>query len=318
MSEFVTAHVDAAIAAVQDSTISPHAVSSTILKECRKAVDAAPEGRKVDRDGDTPGLSSFLWSFWSNYFSLIKDDNSSHERFLQILIALKRQKSSGCQGWQIWGEGMDWSDLPLFGPVSREEFNGPFPRTKDGRELSFSNPQGRDILAGASSLDDPDSRAYASIRTGWLNLNTFLARVWALDIQDESLFAMFLMRDNIETLTLTSTTEPMPVSDGNESEPQELKIEAAAAWIRYAGARMFACREIMGPKGNPDWPASHGHPGASGGTWDGVDGYHSDRWAHWKGIFADIADGKWRKNVREAAQAAVEAMNEFERETVSG
>ena len=111
------------------------------------------------------------------------------------------------------------------------------------------------------------------------------------------------MRMHLEPLSVQSTQGP--TANVETGVPQEVEIEVAAIWVKVAGAKMYACTEILGPKGNPNWEANQGAPGKSGGTWDGVDGYHPDRWAHWKQIFSEVAQGNWRANVAEAAQASV-------------
>lgn len=171
--------------------------------------------------------------------------------------------------------------------------------------LDLTTPKAHVLLAGdAPTDDDTETRGLVTARAHWLNTNTFLARLWALDVQDEAFFGIACMRMGLEPLTLSSTREPTSVQ-GTTDEPQELEIEVAATWLRIAGAKMYACREIMGPNGNSDWEMDRGCPGGSGGTWGGVDGYHPNRWNHWKGILREVAMGRWRSNVIEAAQVSV-------------
>lgn len=154
-------------------------------------------------------------------------------------------------------------------------------------------------LSGDPPVDSVASRAGARARRNWLNMNAFLARLWTMDVLDCTWVGISTMRMSLEPHSM-----PVYVHDPQTSRPTvELQIETAAVWIRVAGKRMFECREILGPKGNPDWSVDQqGRPGSSGGTWDGVDGYHPDRWQHWKGIFLDLSQGHWRSNVIDAAK----------------
>lgn len=167
-------------------------------------------------------------------------------------------------------------------------------------------PEAQGLLAGDTPTDDgPKTRDLVNARQQWLNMNAFLARLWALDVADEAFFGLTAMTWGLEPLTLTSTRGPTPRDSYHRDEPQELLIEVASIWLRVAGGRMYACREIMGPNGDPNWDARQGRPGRSGGTWDGVDGFHPDRWEHWKGILREVAEGNWRRNVIEAAQVGL-------------
>ena len=171
----------------------------------------------------------------------------------------------------------------------------------------LDTPLAQALLSGDPPSDDPVQQAYANARKKWLNMNAFLAKLWALDIIDEHIYGISTMSMCIEPLPLSFSSGPSTSDiEGREvDEPQELCIEVAAIWVTIAGAKMYACKEILGPKGNPKWEDDRGRPGGSGGTWDGVDGYHPDRWAHWKGIFQEIASGTWRENVIQAAKVSI-------------
>lgn len=183
---------------------------------------------------------------------------------------------------------------------------------EDGRGLpDLCTPRAQAVLSGdVPNHDDLVERAYAAARTRWLNINAFFALLWARDVTDEHFFAITTMRMCLEPLSRpgSSTRAPTPIGvsevrDG-VGEPQELQIEVSASWLRAAGRKIFACKEILGPKGNPEWAATRGCPGGSGGAWDGVDGFHPDRWRHWKRLFKEVSEGTWRENVIEAARAS--------------
>ncbi|TBU24803.1 hypothetical protein BD309DRAFT_959791 [Dichomitus squalens] len=320
MSEHSEKHINAGIAAIRDQTISPEQAADVIAEQCRQALESAPTNDRVTQQGDTPWLENFLWVFWSKLVELAQEDSSVHDRTAHVLAALKAKGSEGCEGWRVWGSQTSWAELPLLGPVSREEMNGPqqWFKLRGTGSLDLSAPKAQGLLAGDDPTDDdPETREVIKARQKWLNLNAFLAQLWALGVVDEAFFGICSMAAGLEPLTLSSTRRPTREQAGVFDGPQELQIEVASVWLRIAGARMYACREILGPKGDPDWDARRGCPGRSGGTWDGVDGYHPDRWRYWKGILQEVAKGEWRMNVIKAAQAAVDAMNQFEREAAS-
>ncbi|KAI0692984.1 hypothetical protein C8T65DRAFT_70534 [Cerioporus squamosus] len=312
-------YVQAALAAVKDQSLSPDDAATKVVEQCNQCVaNSSGNSADVTQEGDTPGLEAFLWSFWTRFLEIAKDDASMHGRLAHTLAALKAKDSQGCGGWLIWGEPAAWGKLSLFGPVSREEMNGPNPFLEGQGFLDKSTPRARAVLCGDLPANDPVERKFAQSRKEWLNINAFLAKIWALDIVDEHFYGLSTMCMCLEPLSVRSTKGPSEgVESGGHDDPQELEIEVAAIWVKIAGAKMYSCREILGPKGNPNWRENHGCPGGSGGTWDGVDGYHPDRWAHWKQIFSEVAQGNWRKNVTEAAQTAAEAMQKFERDAAS-
>ena len=70
--------------------------------------------------------------------------------------------------------------------------------------LDLATPKAQALLSGDAPTDgQPETRAVVDIRKHWLNTNAFLARLWALDVQDEAFFAIACMRMDLEPLTLS-------------------------------------------------------------------------------------------------------------------
>ncbi|KAI8999024.1 hypothetical protein BD414DRAFT_142013 [Trametes punicea] len=299
---------------MRDPTVSPANVASLVVALCRKATEEAVSEPSLYGADDTPGLELFLWAVWYGLLDIAMEDPSSHDRLADILSAIKAKGKEGCEALHIWGYDMDWAQLTLFGAALREYMNGP--SVLGGSSYGFAPPYPAEVvaaLAGDPPTDSPLSRAAAAARVHWLNLNAFVARLWELDVVEAAFYGIGTMRMELEPYSLPPERRP----PSETCNPQELDVENAAVWVRIAGRRMFECREIMGPKGNPDWDRQRGAPGSSGGTWDGVDGYHPDRWAHWKATFKQISEREGRENMIEAAQAAVEAMEQVERDHAS-
>ena len=117
-------YLQAALAAVKDPSLSSNAVASTIVEQCNQWVASSSRNiENVALEGDTPGLGSFLWSFWEGFVAVAEEDASAHDRLARILAAVKAKGSQGCEGWLVWSSPMIWCDLPLFGPVTREEMD---------------------------------------------------------------------------------------------------------------------------------------------------------------------------------------------------
>ncbi|EIW60788.1 uncharacterized protein TRAVEDRAFT_46029 [Trametes versicolor FP-101664 SS1] len=305
MYNWARSYVLEAVVALQDSTLSYEQVADRIVSLCRTSVREAPESARQDESTDTPGVEMFLSQVWSTLLRLAEEDPSFHDRLAYILSEVRTR---GQEDWNIWRTSFDWANLPTFGLEARESMNGPEAFDEDRRYVSTNDPECIAALSGDPPVDSVASRAGARARRNWLNLNAFLARLWVLDVWDCAFYGIS---------TMSMSLEPHSMPDLGYIGPSvELALEVAEVWIRVAGKRMFECREILGPKGNPEWPFGN-CPGGSGGTWDGVDGYHPERWQHWKGIFRDISQGHWRSNVIDAAKAAVEAMEQIEREAVA-
>lgn len=97
-------------AAINRST-SPEAAADGIDKLCPRNEDA--EG--------------FLWSLWSLLADVAKRiplDDPRLQHLVEILKALNAKQTGSVE---IWGSQHElWADMPLFGGVMREEWNGEF------------------------------------------------------------------------------------------------------------------------------------------------------------------------------------------------
>ncbi|KAL1725702.1 hypothetical protein EV714DRAFT_287720 [Schizophyllum commune] len=158
--------------------------------------------------------------------------------------------------------------------------------------------------ASLSELSTFGAVARDAFEGRFLRLHLFLAHVWAAGLWPCADLALWTMRDALEYA---------PDHSSYKRVPRALKVEAAAQWAVHAGRAMYECKEIMGPKGNADWPANAGAPGRGGDKWKGVDGYDAARWRLWREEFGRIAgeEGE-QEDVRRAAKEAAEAMRKVE------
>ncbi|KAI0668498.1 hypothetical protein C8Q78DRAFT_1047448 [Trametes maxima] len=317
MPDPLSASYDVAREALLDTSLSPEDVASKIVTACREAVEVAPPTAPIQHfESDTNGLELFLWrwSIWDRVVAIAEQDPSSHDRLVAIITAVRATDTIGCEGWQVWREPFSWAELPILGAsITESEHWGLCSTDESGTTiLSSDETRGRPFLAGDPPTASAESQGWARARRRWLNLNIFTAHLWLAGIMDKSRWALLWQSKGLELYALPPDSRPV---DEN-SLPPELGMETAALWLRLTGGLMYTCRDIFGPRGNPEWdPERHGLPGRSEGMWDGVDGYHPDRWLHWKTILQDIANGHgYRPTMVEAARTALEAMGEVERQ----
>jgi hypothetical protein len=138
-------------------------------------------------------------------------------------------------------------------------------------------------------------------RVAWTNLNFFLAMLVGKKLADNSLFAIWAMRQALET----------PLNDDEEStafEKYEMYIPAAAVWIFGAQGVLYHKEEDLTPKDK-----KHGNPGRGGELWKGKAEFSQARWNFWKDRFAEIGkmDGLG-EDTKTLAKDAVEAMERAE------
>ena len=113
-----------AVAYIREVTISSSGAADRIIALCAQSVAEAAADDVGDEDS-TPGLESFLWFLWETVIGeIVYCEPQLHERLLEVLKWMKKRGRTGCGGWRVWGEDMDWARVPLLGPNIRECFNG--------------------------------------------------------------------------------------------------------------------------------------------------------------------------------------------------
>lgn len=164
----------------------------------------------------------------------------------------------------------------------------------------MARPEVQNALAGApvSGSEDESIKFALTRRKEWLAFQGFMARLWSeagLEMYAKS--SVWAARDALEDWP---TEPPVIISGPLTGEPpraeetpacRALMVEAIAVWLHYAGPQIYACTEIWGPNGNPDWKQNQGAPGRGGARWDGVDGMDKEkkRWGLWKDVLKEIA-----------------------------
>ena len=184
----------------------------------------------------------------------------------------------------------------------------------DNENLPTDTQEAYDLLAAdpdAAPKDDAKAQAYATAHRKYVNMHRFFMHIWQAGVLDCSSYGIYALRDGIEELDLDAEEAP-----GQHECPRAMAVEIAAASVQEAAPAMYACTDIMGPNGNPDWPSNAGAPGRGGKRWQGVDGYTPQRWALWKTIFMEIVEGKGKYKLPdytvEASRRALAAMEKAE------
>lgn len=97
------------------------------------AAEAAAAGidQLCPRNDEAEG---FLWSLWTFIIDIAKGTPTDHVRIQDLVDAveaLKAKQSGTIEIWESWQSL--WADMPLFGAVMREAWNG-----ESERQLSFT------------------------------------------------------------------------------------------------------------------------------------------------------------------------------------
>ncbi|KAH0492640.1 hypothetical protein TgHK011_007585 [Trichoderma gracile] len=173
-------------AAINNSSSS----SSTNIEAAATAIDEA-----CPRNQDS---ESFLWPLWNLLIDIsqrISPDNEERINSLVGIVTSLRAKQGGTL--EIWGSSQDlWSDLPLFGAVMREAWNG------------------------TPNFDGSPEEATEIAQ--WISLNSFAARLLGASAQSWTNFALWELRDGLE--------EPLP-----NDQARDTHLTTASEWIIHAG-----------------------------------------------------------------------------------
>ncbi|KAK7025043.1 hypothetical protein R3P38DRAFT_2952481 [Favolaschia claudopus] len=241
---------------------------------------------------DAPSTEGQLWELWYAVLHAAKrypwrnDENNAHDKLVALVAAIKRvpdpplppNANKALRGNWIWGTGTLWSDLVLLGASSREIWND-----SPGTGAGYSDAA---IVA-------------------WTNVNAFTARLTSEDVNDYSLYAIWAMRDALET-------DPTKKASEESGTWLDACVPAAAAWILIWGRPMFERREVY------ERSPTRGDPGRPGDlmvqrTKNKQSAWTSQRWAFWKARFEEISVAQdVKEETRIAAGEAFGKMKEIE------
>ncbi len=131
----------------------------------------------------------------------------------------------------------------------------------------------------------------------WANMNFFFALVAEKQIHDLSMYALFALREALETPPIDD-----PMSTANQK--YDAHVPAAAAWILGYGHGLFRLDKDLTPSDR-----KQGDPARGGELWKGKSEFSKARWALWKERFAAIAKMEGvKEQTRIHAKDSIEAM----------
>ncbi|KAH7342081.1 hypothetical protein B0J17DRAFT_649383 [Rhizoctonia solani] len=254
---------------------------------------------------DTPGIETFFWHLWGRVFSDIGRRELDYDQGTNVdvkrgiaFIKAAQSVPEGRYVWTIWGEDVDLRSLPLLAPAIRDTNNGPFYYTGPS-DAEITRPEVQNTLAGAGTSGYTDESVTISLgrRKEWLGLQAFIAKLLnEAELEEYALHGIWAARDGLEdwpteppTIITEQPSGELP-SGEDTAGYRALMVEGAATWLRLAAPQLYACTEIWGPNGNPEWKRNAGAPGRGGVRWKGVDGMDPDkkRWALWKDVLHEV------------------------------
>ncbi|KAI8934928.1 hypothetical protein NX059_008597 [Plenodomus lindquistii] len=135
----------------------------------------------------------------------------------------------------------------------------------------------------------------------WVSLNHFLARVTEKGLHDFSMYAIWAMRQALET-KLEDDVE------ATAAQKYDAYVPAAFSWFKGAGRTLFT-KEIDLTPTDPN----QGNPARGGPLWKGKAEFSKERWSFWKERLAAISsiDGV-SEATKDVAKTAVEQMERSE------
>ncbi|KAF5011208.1 hypothetical protein FDECE_2662 [Fusarium decemcellulare] len=213
---------------------------------------ADPSRAAFEKDGDLSKVEEELDELWS--VILTKAEQTPHgqqDDLVDLMHAIKNMPQPVHEGKKlvIWDEEQRWEQLPLFGAKARER-------------LDIAN---HERLAAQEKPGE-----------GFVNLSAFFARLTASDVDDLSLFAIWVFREALEDSAEDEIAQKTP--------PKLLK--AVAVWLIYATEILAKFSEEK-----KQFDGKIAKPGASLSALKdepGWRGFCPDRWNVWKTRLASL------------------------------
>ncbi len=124
-------------------------------------------------------------------------------------------------------------------------------------------------------------------------MNAFVARITDAQVSDFDLYAIWELREALEHPVDSST---------------DVKVQAAAQWIFFAGPRLYQSEKIF------EHEPLVLDPARGGPLFDGERGFTKERWVFWKQRFEALStDPQLSDDARRVADEALNAMITIDR-----
>ncbi len=152
-------------------------------------------------------------------------------------------------------------------------------------------------------LDAEDDRAFTLDE--WLNLNSFVARLFSTTVGGFVNFAIWELRNGLEEDE--HDMGPTPVTN--------TRVLIASEWIVQSGQRLLR-ESLLNYLSTEPEDATHGSPYRGGSLYSGTKGFGLERWGFWKRRLTES-----RKDVSESIHVsineAVEVMTKVEKDVAT-
>lgn len=166
---------------------------------------------------------------------------------------------------------------------------------------------------------DPRAPNEEARRERFVNLQAHAARVAGLGLIKVDAWSSWALWTLVEALEGSMTPVRGAPDEINEdpaaAEDISYKVKSAAAWIIFAGNRLYGRdEEVVGATAGPLWRLDKKEAVKLHRKTKGTDGYCPERWNLWKQRFARIRDtDKLEADVRNEAGHALAAMEVVEK-----
>ncbi|CAH0054932.1 unnamed protein product [Clonostachys solani] len=157
-----------------------------------------------------------------------------------------------------------------------------------------------DLPGPTFELDAEDDREFSQAE--WLNLNSFIARLFNLKGKRFGNFAIWELRNGLEE----------DASDAGSAAAADARVLVASEWIKRSGARLWH-ESVLGTFSTEPEDAAHGSPYRGGSLFHGTRGFNLERWGFWKRRLVELRNGA-DASVQSAIDDAVQTMSSIEKE----
>ncbi|KAI4597743.1 hypothetical protein KJ359_004018 [Pestalotiopsis sp. 9143b] len=230
---------------------------------------AAGLARSIDKlapAGNKEEVDNFTWQTWNDFFQVaqqIPHDHPAQDNLAQALVQLEQLPAGERK--------VDWADLPQLGWVLRDWFN--FAPTEKHAE-------------GAGE-----------ILSGWVNLNSFWARLGGLDSLNTIDITIWTLRQTLEEDHDEDATKFPSLFD--------CKVLAAAQYIEHSRRKL---KQIIEDGWKPQ--DSEAQMFRGGPLFDGPTGLTKERWQFWASRFKHVAEKASSEDAKSAASRAAQLLDE--------
>ncbi|OCL09783.1 hypothetical protein AOQ84DRAFT_387930 [Glonium stellatum] len=234
--------------------------SSASATETAACLDAlTPTKRQLCEGEESEQPGSFLLEFWETFVVIVRQvphDHPSQKRLVELVKELDRLAATSAESV--------WAHLQRLDNVLADNWNVP-----SEQEDSF----------------EPFKE--------WVNLNSFVSRLYGAGLIKWYRFAIWTIRDSLEN-------SQVPAADLLES-----RVAAAAQWIENSASKLF--------KTLRDTEPSEGDRRAfKSPLFDEEKVLSLDRWAFWRSKFQELAELEVSQVVKTEAIRAAQVMDQVE------